>query len=121
MNEPDHVHWNGPPPPPAAFSRRPAGQPQGLICPGCEQPAAAALGEQAFCGNGDCHVMAWNPSKTLEEMSADIGRIAAEGYCSTYCQHNRNGQCDCDPCAFLRANGPVEHYARCPLNAEGNQ
>jgi len=44
------------------------------VCPGCEQPAARVFpgNEQAFCGSDDCHVLMWNPSKSLAELAADI-------------------------------------------------
>lgn len=51
-------------------------EPQGYTCPGCGQPAAIALSGQAWCGNDECHVMAWNPDKTLEEMAADIQQVS---------------------------------------------
>ncbi len=49
--------------------------PMGLECPGCGQLAAFALTTQAFCGNDECGVMMWNPTKTLEEMAEDIGQM----------------------------------------------
>jgi len=33
---------------------------------------ALAGGEQAFCGNDECHVLSWNPTLTLEELQADM-------------------------------------------------
>ena len=50
--------------------------PVGLECPGCGKAPAFALSEQAFCGNDNCGVMMWNPTKTLEEMAADIGQFS---------------------------------------------
>ncbi len=51
--------------------------PAGLHCPGCQQPAAIVLagGAQAFCGNDDCAVFAWNPTKTIEELAAGMRQI----------------------------------------------
>lgn len=46
-------------------------EPQGLTCPGCGSPPRILLTDQAFCGNDDCHVMMWNPNKTLDELAAD--------------------------------------------------
>lgn len=43
-------------------------EPVGLVCPGCQQPAKFALTGQAFCGNDDCKIIAWNPSKTFDEL-----------------------------------------------------
>lgn len=37
-------------------------------CPGCAQPAKYVMTDQAFCGNDDCRVIAWNPTKTMDEM-----------------------------------------------------
>lgn len=42
-------------------------QPVGMACPSCHQPAAIAFAEQAFCGNDDCRIVTWDPSKTLDE------------------------------------------------------
>lgn len=41
-------------------------------CPYCDQPPAFVLdeGRQAFCGNEECHVLAWNPTQTVEELEA---------------------------------------------------
>lgn len=45
----------------------------GPQCPGCGHPPRFLLddGRQAFCGSDDCHVIMWNPTKTLAEMSED--------------------------------------------------
>lgn len=38
--------------------------PLGLECPGCGQHAIFQItGQQAFCGNDDCQVLAWEPAK----------------------------------------------------------
>ena len=40
-------------------------------CPRCGCPPALQLDkEQAFCGNEACDVLAWNPTKTPEELEA---------------------------------------------------
>jgi hypothetical protein len=54
-------------------------EPSGWLCPGCEQPAALALSGQAFCGNDDCAVVAWDPSKSLVELAANVHRIGERG------------------------------------------
>lgn len=36
-------------------------------CPGCGRPPEFGFATQAFCGNDDCHVFTWNPTKTLAE------------------------------------------------------
>lgn len=45
------------------------------VCPGCGQPpmqfAVPLVPEQAFCGNDQCHVIMWDPTKTLDELVAD--------------------------------------------------
>jgi hypothetical protein len=33
---------------------------------------ALAGGEQAFCGNEECHVLSWDPTQTLEVLQADM-------------------------------------------------
>jgi hypothetical protein len=52
-------------------------EPVGLNCPGCGKFAAIVMqgGEQAFCGNDDCSVMAWNPTKSLRQMVDSFGKI----------------------------------------------
>ena len=59
------------------------GQSQGLTCPGCQQPAAFALGNpptQAFCGNAaGCQVLCWNPQLSLAEGMADVNVIDLDG------------------------------------------
>lgn len=49
-------------------------EPVGYNCPGCGQHALMALagGEQAFCGNDECHVLSWNPTLTLEELATKM-------------------------------------------------
>lgn len=43
-------------------------------CPGCQQLARTVLlgGVQAFCGTEDCHVFMWDPTKSLDELAADV-------------------------------------------------
>lgn len=38
-------------------------------CPLCDTPPAIVLtgGTQAFCGNGRCTLLCWNPSLSLDE------------------------------------------------------
>ena len=47
-------------------------EPVGLACPECGGPPIILLGggEQAFCGNTECLVFIWNPTKTREELEA---------------------------------------------------
>jgi hypothetical protein len=46
--------------------------PVGLDCPGCGRPAAMRInGGQAFCDANDCHMFAWDPEATFEEMAAE--------------------------------------------------
>jgi hypothetical protein len=53
---------------------------QGFHCPGCGEPAAMALlPGQAFCGNEACAVLAWNPNRTLAELTEDIHRVDQSG------------------------------------------
>lgn len=54
-----------------ALDERPT--PVGDHCPRCGQRARYLLdhGRQAFCGNDDCQVLTWNPTKTRAEMDAD--------------------------------------------------
>lgn len=55
-------------------------QPVGNNCPGCGQPARIVLDDQAFCGNEtDCHVIQWNPNKTLNELADDAAYIDLKG------------------------------------------
>jgi hypothetical protein len=49
-----------------------SGEPTGLTCPECQEPALYVLGpRQALCGNDGCRVMMWDPVKTHEEMLAE--------------------------------------------------
>jgi hypothetical protein len=52
---------------------------QGLHCPGCGEHAAMALSDQAWCGNEACAVLAWNPNRTLTELTEDIRRVDLSG------------------------------------------
>jgi hypothetical protein len=36
-------------------------------------------------------------------------------YCGTYCEHNAHGQCDCQPCAWIRENTGFAHEFGCPF------
>lgn len=46
------------------------GEPIGLHCPECGTLARFTIGVQAFCGNGACELLCWEPSMTLEEHEA---------------------------------------------------
>lgn len=52
-----------------------ADEPQGVFCPGCQKPAAMFGGGMAWCGNDACHVLNWNPEKTLDELAANVHQI----------------------------------------------
>lgn len=49
-------------------------------CPHCGQPPLFVFGEgtQAWCGNTDCDVLAWNPTQTTEELEAHRKEIDLE-------------------------------------------
>lgn len=49
--------------------------PQGMTCPGCETTAVMKIGGEAWCLNALCHVLKWEPGKTLEENARDIKTI----------------------------------------------
>lgn len=51
--------------------------PLGLYCPGCREHAALVLTAEgtAFCGNEVCHILMWDPSKTLAELAAGMKTI----------------------------------------------
>lgn len=36
-------------------------------------------------------------------------------YCSTYCEHNADGKCKCQPCEWLRENAGLIHEPACAL------
>ena len=38
-------------------------------------------------------------------------------YCGTYCEHNAAGECDCQPCVFIRTETGFEHAPGCPYGA----
>lgn len=40
-------------------------------CPMCGQPPQIQLTDQAFCGNDECRVFMWIPSRTQAENLAD--------------------------------------------------
>lgn len=45
------------------------------------------------------------------------------GYCSTYCEHNADGECGCQPCVWIRTHGGYAHQTGCShakQDAEGN-
>jgi len=46
-------------------------------CPLCEELPMAIFGggTQAFCGNGDCTLICWNPSLSLDANLLDAGVI----------------------------------------------
>jgi len=44
------------------------GQPAGLVCPGYSELAYAVIGTtQAVCGNEDCNVIMWDPTRPIQE------------------------------------------------------
>lgn len=46
---------------------------QGDACPGCGAPALPSslqLFQQRFCESPDCHVLMWNPDRSLDELLA---------------------------------------------------
>lgn len=49
-----------------------SGEPAGLECPGCGERALMVFAGQAFCGNGECHVVSWRPERTLAELMDDV-------------------------------------------------
>jgi len=48
-------------------------------CPACGRPPELALHEQSFCGNDDCEVLIWNPTKDGEEQLRNAERIDEKG------------------------------------------
>ena len=46
-------------------------------CPVCSQPPVIVIpgSTQAFCGNGDCNVLMWNPSKSIDDNLLDAGFV----------------------------------------------
>ena len=46
-------------------------------CPLCNCPPGLVLagGEQAWCGNDDCTLICWTPTKTLDENLMDAGVV----------------------------------------------
>jgi hypothetical protein len=55
-------------------------EPVGLNCPGCgELPVMVFGGTQAWCGNGDCAILTWDPTKTAAELAADTKVIDLRG------------------------------------------
>jgi len=46
-------------------------------CPFCGQPPVMIFGggTQAFCGNDDCTLLKWDPSKTLDENLLDAREV----------------------------------------------
>jgi hypothetical protein len=60
------------------------GGPVSLLCPHCpfcgKPPAFILVGStQAFCGNEDCRLMCWNPSKTAVDNLDAIGTVDFDG------------------------------------------
>jgi len=48
----------------------------GSRCPGCQQEGLVLPGAgQAFCRNEECHMVTWNPQKTLTELHAELNLI----------------------------------------------
>lgn len=53
----------------------------GLHCPRCGHLAVFLIGEQqAFCGNDDCSILMWDPSKTVAQNEADMHEIDLRGH-----------------------------------------
>lgn len=54
-----------------------AGDPAGLRCPLCSRPPLWLLGggTQAFCGNLECKVFIWDPTRTVDENLTDVSFI----------------------------------------------
>lgn len=52
-------------------------EPVGERCPGCGQPPLVLLGggTQAFCGADDCHVLSWDPTKSVEQFADQAERV----------------------------------------------
>ena len=46
-------------------------------CPVCGQPPVMVFGgwTQAFCGNDDCNIVCWDPSKSLDDNLLDVGFV----------------------------------------------
>jgi hypothetical protein len=46
-------------------------------CPMCDEPPVITIpgGLQAFCGNDDCNVLMWCPSKDIEGNLRDAGFV----------------------------------------------
>jgi hypothetical protein len=59
-----------------------SGEPAGLKCPGCgEQPVLLmGGGTQAFCGTDDCPWFTWDPTKTIEQLLAEVKVIDLSGF-----------------------------------------
>ena len=46
------------------------------VCPVCSRPPIFVLaGTQAFCGNDECRVLMWDPSKDRDDLLAKEDRI----------------------------------------------
>lgn len=45
-------------------------------CPRCGQPPKLELGDdKAFCGNDDCDVFCWDPTRTREQFEAEVTEL----------------------------------------------
>jgi hypothetical protein len=46
-------------------------------CPLCDEPPMMVFGggTQAFCGNDDCTLICWDPSKTLDDNLLNAGVV----------------------------------------------
>jgi hypothetical protein len=46
------------------------------VCPTCSAPPALVIsGQQAFCQTPGCPTFIWDPTKTLDELMADISFV----------------------------------------------
>lgn len=80
------VYWNAPHEPCSGTAddgtQRPcgcrchAGVPE-PDCPGCRQPPVWVCGggTQAFCGTPACHVVSWDPTRSLAENAAGLESV----------------------------------------------
>lgn len=47
-------------------------------CPACGWMAKFAFSGQAWCGNDDCAVVCWDPTKSIEELLEDVLQISLD-------------------------------------------
>jgi len=54
-----------------------------ILCPSCpvcgQPPHPVSMPLQAFCGNDDCNVLTWNPTKSAEQNMFDAGYASIDG------------------------------------------